>query len=105
MAAAYLYDGGRRLCRFYGGGCQECAAAAFVAQREKRVPPADASQSGIAGKDEPDGGVTAYACHGDDVCVLLFCLYLFIVAVVVYDADRASGALRRTTAADSEFLG
>jgi hypothetical protein len=27
------------------------------------------------------------------------------VAVVVYDADRASGALRRTTAADSEFLG
>ena len=61
-------------------GCQECASAAFVAQREKRVPPADASQSGIAGKDEPDGGVTAYACHGDDVCVLLFCLYLFMLA-------------------------
>lgn len=30
VAAAYLYDGGRRLCRFYGGWYQECASAALL---------------------------------------------------------------------------
>ena len=77
VAAAYLYDGGRRLCRVYGGWCQECASAAFVAQREKRVPPADASQSGIAGKDEPDGGVVFFYF----VCIFLCWLALMCMGI------------------------